>query len=363
MNICIFHNLKQGGAISYLLKLTAQLQINNTVDVYSFQNNTNKKIFKNYYKTKIRKTKNIIEHLIQINFEMYAKSKKLSKKILNKKYDLIIVNNDHLVQSPHILKYLGKENNCVFISHETKREFYEKTTYDHNNIKKILSRLIRISTKYIDLKNCKNTKNIITNSQYSKYVFRKIYKKNSYVVYPGLNRKKISKNKYTPNNTYISFGALSKLKGHDLSIKYKPTNSKMYIVGNNNNDKNYLVNKYNNEAIFSIDISESEKEKTMSSNSIFFANQRNEPFGISTLELTSKGRFVIGLNSGGTPEIIDSGINGILYPKDNNIPNKVLKYITKINEFNLYKNKEISWKKTTENLLRLYNFLKNEPAY
>ena len=365
MKICIFHNLKKGGAIHYLSQITKHLQKNNTIDVYSFQKNTKPKIFKNYYYTEIKQTKNIFEHLLQINFEVDKKSKKITREILEKKYDLILINNDHLVQSPHILKYLGNKNNSFFISHEPRREFYEKTTYDHNSIIKIISRFIRLLTKRIDIRNCKKAKNIITNSYYSQYIFSKIYEESSYVLYPGLVRKKLTKTNYILNNKYISFGSLSRTKGHHLSIKYAPKKHKILIVGSNNNDTSYLINKYakSKNINFLVDVNKKQKQKIMSTNGVFFANQTNEPFGISTLELTNNKRFITGHNLGGTSEIIDTGINGLLYPQNKKTTNKVLKYFTNKKNISFYANKNISWKKTAENLLRLCSFLKNEPMH
>jgi len=366
MNICIYHNLKEGGGLFYLSQISKELQKKHSLEVYSFQKNPNPKIFNTYHYKKLKKTKGLLGHLLQINFEMKTKSKVMAKKILRKKFDLIIITNDHLTQSPHILKYLGSRNNCLYISHEPVREYYEKTTYSHRNIKNYISRLIRISTKIIDKSNCKKAKNIIVNSYYSQYIFSKIFKKNSYVIYPGLSRLKISPISCKYRNTLVSFGSLSRIKGHHLSIKYALNNSnnKLIIAGFKNNDMSYLINKFKSKNIkFLVNLSKNEKEEVLEKNKFFFANQINEPFGITTLEIANKNNVTLGLNLGGTPEIIDNGINGFIYPQNDKVANKILKYIDIKKTINLYKNKNISWGEATSNLLRLYHFLKNEPAY
>ena len=117
MKICIFHNLKRGGALIYLVKIAEYLNKNHSVDIYSFQKNKLFRNFKNYYFYKIGKTKNLFQYLLLTLFELNRKSKKIAEKINKQKYDLIIVSNDFLIQSPHILKYLKstKKSKILFL--------------------------------------------------------------------------------------------------------------------------------------------------------------------------------------------------------------------------------------------------------
>ncbi len=367
MRICIFHNLKKGGALIYLAKIAEYLKKSHSVDIYSFQKNKSFHDFKNYYFYKIKKTKNLFHYLLLTLFELNQKSKKIAKKINNQKYDLIIVSNDFLTQSPHILKYLKntKQSKIIFISHEPKREFYEKTTYDHMKIKRVLSRIIRLYIKIIDKYNCKKAQNIVTNSFYSKNVFQKIYKQKSYVIHPGLERINIKKTSIKINNHYYSLSDFSKTKGHHLSIniiKLFPK-SELTIAGRKNNDFVYITKLIKNikNIKLKINISSASKIKLLKKKTIFLCNQIKEPFGISNLEISNSNNYIIGLNIGGTAEIVDHGINGLLSQINNT--QKVIKYIANKKTILFYKNKRLSWEYTSQKLLSLYHFLKNEPAY
>ncbi len=367
MRICIFHNLKKGGALEYLVKIVEYLNKNHSIDIYSFQKNKSFHSFKNYYFYKIKKTKNLFQYILLTFFELNQKSKKIAEKINNQKYDFIIVSNDFLIQSPHILKYLKntKKSKIIFLSHEPKREFYENTTYDHMKFKRILSRIIRSYIKAIDKHNCKKTQIIITNSFYSQNVFQKIYNKKSYVVQPGLERINIKKTSLNNNHRYYSLSDFSKTKGHHISINSINSlpESKLIISGRKNNDFIYISKliKNNKNIKLKINISSINKIKLLNEKTIFLCNQIKEPFGISSLEISNGNNYIIGLNLGGTAEIIDHGINGFLSQIKNN--RKVIKYIDNKKTIKFYKNKRLSWDHTSQKLLSLYHFLKNEPAY
>ena len=99
------------------------------------------------------------------------------------------------------------------------------------------------------------------------------------------------------------------------------------------------------------------KKKLFKTHSIYLANQQFEPFGISTLEAISYNRLVLGKNEGGTPEIINHGLNGFLYP-NKIIPSKnLLKNLLNKKYFTIYKTYELDWEYTTKQLLK---FLKNQ---
>jgi len=367
MRICIFHNLKKGGALIYLVKIVEYLNKNHSIDIYSFQKNKSFHDFKNYYFYKIEKTKNLFQYLLLTQFKLNQKSKKIAEKINIQKYDLIIVGNDFLIQSPHILKYLKstKKTKIIFLSHEPKREFYERTTYDHMKLKRVLSRIVRFYIKIIDKHNCKKAKNIVTNSFYSQNVFRKIYNRKSYVIHPGLERTNITKTSLKTNHHYYSLSDYSKTKGHHISINIIKlfSKSELIIAGRKNNDLDYISKLIKNikNIKLKINISSTDKIKLLKKKTIFLCNQINEPFGISNLEISNSSNYIIGLNMGGTTEIVDHGINGFLSQIKNN--RKVIKYIDNKKTIKFYKNKKLSWDHTSQKLLSLYHFLKNEPAY
>lgn len=364
MKIGIYHNLKPGGGLSYIYQLASVLKKENEITFFSFQPNRHRHKFKSYKYIKLKKTRNVFSHLIQVMFELKRKSQYLARIINKENFDLFIVNNDYLTQSPYILRYLNNTK-TIYITHEPKREFYEKTSFDHFSIKRTIAQIIRYPIKLIDIRNCKSANWIITNSFYSKSIFKKIYKKNSYVLYPGLTRTKYSDIQYTHGNSFISFGNFSYTKGHQYSIETIKNLEKqrLLIVGEKNNDFNYINNLsllYKNITILT-NISEKNKKHMLTTKSAYFCFQINEPFGISTLEIANDDNFIYGFNKAGTCEITQHGINSILVPQ--NKLYLVQDYIKQKYPSHYSNNSHISWNDTSKKLLQLYHFLKNEPTY
>lgn len=54
---------------------------------------------------------------------------------------------------------------------------------------------------------------------------------------------------------------------------------------------------------------------------------RGEPFGLATLEAMARGKVVIGLNEGGTQEIINPGVDGILIDRVGDTPRGLAKVV------------------------------------
>lgn len=367
MKIAIFHNLEKGGALNSIIYPLKYLYKSNHIDVYSFKKNIPEKFVNNFFTHKLKTTNNIFEHIFQILFELKNIHKKISEQINKNNYDLVLIFPCILTQSPYLLRFVNNsKNNCLYFFNETKREFYEDTSYDHYSIKKIITRLIRIPIKIIDKNNCRKAKNIIANSIYTANILKTIYNKNCTVIYPGLKpitpKKIIVKN----NKKILSVGLFSKIKGHDFSIQQlKNLNCEITILGRKTNEYTKIINfaQKNNINLKTIHTENNkEKNKLFKKHSIYIANQQKEPFGITTLEATNYNCFVLGKNEGGTPEIIKHGLNGFLYPNDISIARNSLKKILKQKQLALYKQSVVDWKYTTNSILQLYHSLKNESA-
>lgn len=357
MKIAIYHNLERGGALNTIIESLSFLKKNNKIDVYCFQQNIPIKLVDNFYIYHIKKIKNIFQHLSQVLFELKKINRDIAKDIDKKRYDLILIYPCLLTQSPYILQFLKNKKNIYFFN-ESKREFYEKTSFDYWSPKRIITRLIRLPIKHIDKKNCKSAKNIISNSIFTSNNLLKIYNKKSTVIYPGL--KTISPKKITIKNNkkILSVGLFSKLKGHNFSIsQMNNIISNLTILGRESNESKKIIDLAKKNKI-SLDIvkTENDKEKnTLYKNySIYLANSNDEPFGITTLEATNNNCLVLGKNEGGTPEIIKNGINGYLYSNINEAK-KILKQILDQKELTFYQTNTIDWEYTTNKLLEYYN--------
>jgi len=357
MKIAIFHNLKEGGALNSIIFPLEYLKRNNEIDVYCFQKNIPQNLINNFYIYKLKKTKNIFQNLFQILFELRKVNKKINMDINRKNYDLILVFPCLLTQSPYLLRYLKHKEKIIYFFTEPKREFYENTSFDYWSFKKIITRLIRLPIKYIDQKNCKAAKHIICNSKFTAKNLEKIYWKNSTVIYPGLKpiepKKIIIKN----NKKILSVGQLSKIKGHDFSIKQIQGISKeLTVLGRPTEETKKIIElaKQNNVLLKPIKTEDdSQKDKIYKKYSIYLANNFKEPFGITTLEATSNNCFVLGKREGGTPEIIDDGVNGFLYSDLSEAREKLVDVLSK-DKITFYQINTIDWKYTSDKILEYY---------
>jgi len=357
MKIAIFHNLKKGGALNSIIFPLPYLKRNNKIDIYCFQKNIPKNLADNFYTYKLKKTKNIFQNLFQIIFELKKINQKMAKKINQKNYDLVLVYPCLLTQSPYILRFLKHKEKIIYFFTEPKREFYEETSFDYWSFKKIITRLIRLPIKYIDKKNCQFAKHIISNSNFTAKKLVKIYGKKSIVVYPGLKPIKPKKITIKNNKKTLSVGLISKIKGHDFSIKQVAgILNNLTIVGRETEESKKIYQLAIKNNVF-LNIAQIEDDRTKDDiykyYSIYLANNLNEPFGITTLEATSNNCMVLGKKEGGTSEIIKDKVNGFLY---SNIKEarKILKKVLSKNKLTFDQINTIDWKYTSDRILEYY---------
>jgi len=358
MNIAIFHNLEKGGALNSIIFPLRYLKQNNKIDIYCFKKNIPKKLVDSFHFYHLKKTRKIFQNLFQIIFELKKINKKIAEDINKKQYDLILIYPCLLIQSPYLLRYIKHKEKVIYFFTESKREFYENTSFDYWSIKRIITRLIRLPIKYIDKKNCKYAKNIICNSKFTAKNLKKIYDKNSTVIYPGLKPIKPKKIIIKNNKKILSVGQLSKIKGHSFSIKQIQGISKeLSILGRETEETQKIkkIAKQNNISLKLIRTENNlEKDNIYKKYSIYLANNVREPFGITTLEATSNNCFVLGKKEGGTTEIIKNGVNGFLY---SNIveAKKILSKVISKDKLTFFQINTIDWKYTSDRIIEYYN--------
>ena len=355
MKIAIYHNLEKGGALNCILESIKHLKKENQIDIYSFKKNIPKNLVSNFFIYNLSNTKNIFQHITQILFELKKQNQKIAKDINSKKYDLILIYPCILTQSPYILRYI--KNDYLYFFNEPKREFYESTSFNYWSPKKIITRLIRLPIKYIDKKNCQEAKNIISNSIFTANNLLKIYNKKSTVIYPGLRPILPKKITIKNNQKILSVGLISKIKGYVFSINQLNISNDLTILGRHGDEACYIFNlaKKNNIKINLIETENNKnKDNLYKKFSIYLANNQNEPFGITTMEATKNNCFVLGKNEGGTSEIIQNGINGLLYSNINEAK-KILKQILNQKEITFYQINTIDWEYTTNKIIEYYN--------
>lgn len=358
MKIAVYHNLEKGGALNQLYNLVNNLNDTNTIDLYCHQKNLPGNIFNKTQVYKLEKTSNLYEHLHQVLFELKRTNQIIASDINKENYDLVLVFQCNLTQSPYLLKYLNKTTKTIYFWNEPKREFYEKTSFDHYSLKRTIARIIRLPIKYIDLYNYKHAKLTITCSSYASKKLLKIYGKDSVFIHPGLRPIKPKKITIKNNKNFVTIGPFSKIKGHAFSLnQLKGLAREITIIGQRTDEypvikelatKNHIViNKITTN-------NDQKKISELKKHTFYLANNENEPFGIATLEAADSNLFVLGKDQGGTREIIQNGLNGFLYPDNPKIARLAIKKLIKLKYISFYKTCKIDWKYYTNKIIKTY---------
>lgn len=254
----------------------------------------------------------------------------LYKKIKEKKFDLIITNTS-LVCEGAIAALLLKIPHIWHI-----RELGEK---DHGFIFKFG---LRTTSIFID----KFSDRIIFNSEATLSEFKKyIDLKKTAVVYnsisidPELTKEKSQINYLNKKSLkIINAGTISKRKGQLDAVKAiikllkEDINVELILIGGNTDKTllvqiNNLIQKSGFPEKFQILEFQKNPYPIIGKANILLVNSKNEAFGRTIIEGMLLKKPVIATNSGGVPEIIHNGINGLLYkPKDFiELSNKIMK--------------------------------------
>ncbi len=277
--------------------------------LYTNQKNTSKKdkkYFKKIVKTPFVPSQNILIQTLQIQTTLKKQARIMATNI-NKEFNIALIHPCLYTQAPFLLRYIKIPK--IYFFQETKREFYEKTSFDYWKPKRLFARIIRSSIKETDRINTKSVDTIITNSQFSSYLLKKIYKKNSFTIQP-LKRSKKTKTREIDSRKILSIGAINYLKGHHISAQVVNRHYSFSILGNGM-EKRYPI-KNNFHIKLKQNLTTLQLKKHLQKAKVFLANQINEPMGIATIEAISKDISIVGLNLAGTSEIIKHGLNGFL---------------------------------------------------
>jgi len=274
---------------------------------------------------KIKIKKSFIHYLpfSKNHFRKYIFFMPLAVKLFNlKKYNLIISS------SSSFAKNINKSKNQLHIcychtpsryAHFMLDEYLKDYKIKNFLTKYILRKFLSIFAKY-DIKNSNNVDYFIANSFFVRKRIKKIYKKNSEVMYPPININKYNY-KIKKKNFFLTSSRLVPYKKVDLIIKAfnEMPKYKLVVCGDGPNYLNYkkLANK---NIIFKGWVSDKKlKELLSEANAFIFAAL--EDFGIAPIEALASGTPVIALNGGGTKETISVNskkfLCGLLFKKQN----------------------------------------------
>lgn len=188
-------------------------------------------------------------------------------------------------------------------------------------IKRVIAKLLNPIFKIIDLNLAKIPDHILANSLYSKGLIKKVYKRESLVTYPGIDKTKFRPIPFSQKENYIlTVSRLSKFKNIDVLInafsKLSNSHYRLKIVGNGeeliNLRKLCIELKVNNRVDFLANISDNEIAAIYQKAKLFVICSRNEPFGIAPIEAMACGTPVIANASGGPAETVINQKTGLL---------------------------------------------------
>lgn len=208
-----------------------------------------------------------------------------------------------------------------------------------NPIKRVIAKLFNPIFKAVDQKLAKIPNHILANSHYAKGLIKKIYKRDSIVVYPGIDKKRFYPIPFSKKEDYIlTVSRLSKFKNVDILInaysKLKDSHFRLKIVGNGE-ELNNLIKlcrklEISHRVDFLTKVSDREIVKIYQKAKLFVLCSKNEPFGIVPVEAMACGTPVIADESGGPKETVINGKTGLLI-KDIN-PQNLCRTIESIEE-------------------------------
>jgi len=301
--------------------------------------------------------KMIFRLLYKINFLSIFRLKNKLKKL---NVDIIHSNTSVIDIGARIAKKINKKHVWHFREfHDNRLSFIKGNKKAYDFINKHTNKVIYVSKAIKDF-----YKNNIDNRL-------------SNIVYDGIPNKFTIRKNYKNNNEllFLLLGSLEKNKGQDLVVEASKmlvddgiTDFKIIFAGNDNlNYYNYLKKK----------ISDYNLDKNID----YIGFQKNvlalrkkcnvelmcspmEAFGLVTVEGMMAGNLIIGSNSGGTKELIQNNITGILYKKNDitDLKNK-MKYVIRnksiIEKYGTaakkYAINNFSSKVHAEKVLKIYN--------
>jgi glycosyltransferase involved in cell wall biosynthesis len=356
--IAFFHNLPGGGGIRMEENIISRYKNKFEIDLYVIGENIPSDITGvNTIFIKQNPWKGFIFRNLWIFFVLPLIHKNIAKQI-NKKYQFIFITHDYFTKSPYLLRYINIDN--VYLCQEPQREFYEPSVYHAPLLKDKIANCLRYPIKIIDEVNVSHAKHIVCNSQYSKKIIDSVYKKNSEVIYPGVDTKIFKPTLNSKQNIILCIGGINRIKSQYYFAKaLKPLLSKYQLILVGNGRQEYLnkINKDFQQSELHIinKISDKELINYYSKSKVTCNVAYKEPFGLSSIESQACGTAVVSVDEGGTPETIINGKTGYICKRDENeILRATSLVLNKCNQMGANARKNIvnnwNWEKTLKPL-------------
>jgi glycosyltransferase involved in cell wall biosynthesis len=326
MRIALFHNLPAGGAKRSTYEWVKRLSVNHEIDLFVYDDrnefflNLNSYIINKYvYSQKLSKN-----HIIALFQSMYY-SLKISSHINNDTYDIALVMQCQVINSPFLLRFLKKPiiYYCQEPLSKLKEPHYRKSSF---GLISFLKKIYINTLIFIDKLNANNVDVILTNSKYS---IENIYR--NYGIYPKLCYLGVDSNLFAHKNlkrenTILMVGSLNISKAQDFIIqsvgtmdikpKVKFIFNFSYGASKFKSNLESLASKLGVDIEFANMVEDSDLIQEYNKSILTVFASRLEPLGLVPLESMSCGTPVIGVAEGGIRETIPEGICGLLVERD-----------------------------------------------
>ena len=260
--------------------------------------------------------------------------REIAKTLNEKKYDVILCEQDRFISTPFVLKHL--ESAFIYYCQQPPRgeEFrsirnISETDNEEANLG-VLARLwnwYRLSRSLnIDKYNASASTYTLANSYFSRESILRAYGINAFVSYLGVDTE-LFKPLPVPKEQYVlSVGSLSGVKGYEFIINSlakieRPVRPKFVIVSDmiNSNAQKRLA-RLSTELGVQLEIRAQIQDRDL----VLLYNKATlvvyapylEPFGLVPLEAMACGTPVVGVKEGGVRETVTHNYNGLLTQRD-----------------------------------------------
>jgi len=373
MKIAIVHNLPPGGQKRALYEQVKRLSKMHHLDLFTLSS-TNEQIFsllsfvQNHITTPYKQPELFPDNILSIYNKLPLVYKQMATKINSGNYDVAFIHPCYLTQSPYILKYLTIPS--VYYCPEPKREFYEYIPRVSNILSYYGTLPLRLPIKWIDRQNVRYASKILTNSEYSRKMIKKVYGINSTVNYLGVDSNMFTLGSDPETyNIVLTVGEFSLHKGHDFIIRslakvHPKLRPDLVIAGHGGIEKNYLLSlakKLRVSITFGDNVSDSRLVELYHKAKVFLYAARNEPFGLVLLEAAACGLPIVAVDEGGVREIVSKDEIGVLTNRnEDEFSNQIIKLLKispskkdKMARHEFIK-KNWSWEKSIDELEKIF---------
>lgn len=185
---------------------------------------------------------------------------------------------------------------------------------------------IRKWLKAWDLKSNDRVDIFCANSRYTAEKIKKYYQRNATILYPPVDLAQFSQVKNSRTDYFFSIGRLIPYKRVDLAIRSCNKIGQQLLIAGTGPEQKKLRKIAGDKTVFLGHINSTDKKRYLAcAKAIIFC--ADEDFGIVPVESIASGTPVIAYQKGGAKEIIQDGVNGVFFNKQN--PESLLSAIAK----------------------------------